>query len=138
VRYDDPRGRRDEHGSLSSSLPTESNVTLHLKNSEWWSRKMLDAILFTKSGVNVLTQISYCIFKLYSNFCKICCSTIFFKRFYLFERESAQIGGVAEREADSSLSREPDAGLFPGPWDHDHDLRRLTTEPPRHPDPQYF
>lgn len=44
--------RRVEQGSLAFSFPTESDI-LHLKNSEWWSRKMLDAILFTKSGVNV-------------------------------------------------------------------------------------
>ena len=42
---------------------------------------------------------------------------------YLRERESAraQAGGGAEREgeADSPLSKEPDVGSIPGPWDHD-------------------
>lgn len=51
-RYDGPRVRRIEQGLLAFSFPTESDI-LRLKNSEWWSRKMLDAILFTKSGVNV-------------------------------------------------------------------------------------
>ena len=51
---------------------------------------------------------------------------IFFKDFnYLFERESVCActrgggGGEAEGGADSVLSGEPDAGLDPGPGDHD-------------------
>ena len=39
--------------------------------------------------------------------------SLLFKRFYLFNRERTQAGGDAEGEgeADSPLSREPDAGL---------------------------
>lgn len=45
------------------SLLSQTWCSLHLKNSEWCSRKMLDSILFTTSGVNVLIQIPCYIFK---------------------------------------------------------------------------
>jgi len=46
---------------------------------------------------------------------------IFFskKRFYLFDREHGQGAPQAEGEAGIPLSREPDAGLDPRPWDRD-------------------
>ena len=47
---------------------------------------------------------------------------IYLKDFiYWFERESKQAGWAAEGEgkADSPLSKGPNEGLDPGPWDHD-------------------
>jgi len=38
-----------------------------------------------------------------------------FLRFYLFKRETERAQAEAEGEADSALSREPDAGLHPRP-----------------------
>ena len=35
------------------------------------------------------------------------------------EREGEKGEGGTEGEADSLLSREPNAGLIPGPWNHD-------------------
>jgi len=45
---------------------------------------------------------------------------------YLREREYKP-GGEAEGEgeADSPLSREPNEGLIPGPWDHDLSRRQV-------------
>ena len=46
--------------------------------------------------------------------------------FYLRQREKAQAGREAEGEgeADSVLSREPNAGSIPGPQDHDLSQRQ--------------
>ena len=46
------------------------------------------------------------------------------------ERESMSGGKVGrgaqeEGEADSPLSREPNAGSIPGPWDHDLSRRQM-------------
>ena len=45
---------------------------------------------------------------------------------YLTEtgREGTQAEGVGEGEAGFPLSREPDVGLDPGPWDHDLSQRQ--------------
>ena len=52
-----------------------------------------------------------------SNTVFLCFYFLFFLNIYLFERESAQAGGAAERErereAGSLLNRKPDVGLDP-------------------------
>ena len=50
------------------------------------------------------------------------CFLIFKKILFIWQKEQA------EGEADSPLSREPDAGidgLIPGPWDHDLSWRQM-------------
>ena len=55
-------------------------------------------------------------------------SSSFLKTLFIWERErerKAQAGGGAEGEADSPLSKKPNAGLIPGPWDHDLSWRQM-------------
>jgi len=69
----------------------------------------------------------------------LCLKTMYISFFILFdihsERGNTSRGsGVGEGEAGFLLSREPDAGLIPGPWDRNLSQRQ-TTEQPRHPLP---
>ena len=61
----------------------------------------------------------------------------FFKRFHLFIWKEEHEQGEQQREkgeGDSPLSREPEVGWIPGPWDHDHDLSpRQTLHQLSHP-----
>ena len=58
------------------------------------------------------------------------CFLFFFKLLFIYlterdtAREGTQAGEVGEGEAGFPLSREPDVGLIPAPWDHDLSRRQ--------------
>ena len=61
----------------------------------------------------------------------ICFLSFFFKSLfiYLIKREQEQGGGAeGEGEADSLMSRDPDMGLDPGPWDRDLSCRQTCSQ----------